>query len=96
MRSMDLIAQSRRGAGRLSAAARLRQGTKVAILGAGIAGLAASYEMRKAGFDCTVLEARDCRRSRLGSSSVGRKLLRTGLREPLAALPPVGVTRPST
>src|SRR6202162_5673141 len=34
------------------------RGTKVAILGAGIAGLVAAYEMRKAGFDCTVLEAR--------------------------------------
>src|SRR6266568_1676823 len=34
------------------------RGTRVAILGAGIAGLVAAYEMRKAGFDCTVLEAR--------------------------------------
>jgi monoamine oxidase len=34
------------------------KGTKVAILGAGISGLVAAYEMRKAGFDCTVLEAR--------------------------------------
>jgi monoamine oxidase len=32
--------------------------TKVVILGAGISGLVAAYEMRKAGFDCTVLEAR--------------------------------------
>jgi monoamine oxidase len=35
------------------------RGTKVAILGAGIAGLVAAYEMRRAGFDCTVLEARE-------------------------------------
>jgi monoamine oxidase len=34
-------------------------GTKVLILGAGIAGLVAAYEMRRAGFDCMVLEARD-------------------------------------
>ena len=34
-------------------------GTKIAILGAGVAGLAAAYELRKAGYDCTVLEARD-------------------------------------
>src|ERR1700691_2065966 len=32
--------------------------TKIVILGAGISGLVAAYEMRKAGFDCTVLEAR--------------------------------------
>jgi monoamine oxidase len=34
-------------------------GTKVVILGAGIAGLSAAYELGKAGYDCTVLEARD-------------------------------------
>jgi monoamine oxidase len=33
--------------------------TKVVILGAGIAGLVAAYEMRRAGFDCMVLEARE-------------------------------------
>ena len=31
----------------------------VGLAGAGIAGLAAAYEMRRAGFDCTVLEARE-------------------------------------
>jgi monoamine oxidase len=35
------------------------RGTKVVILGAGIAGLVSAYEMRRAGFDCTVLEARE-------------------------------------
>lgn len=35
------------------------RGTKVLILGAGIAGLVAAYEMRRAGFDCTVIEARE-------------------------------------
>ena len=35
------------------------KGIKVAILGAGIAGLVAAYELRKAGYDVTVLEARD-------------------------------------
>jgi monoamine oxidase len=33
-------------------------GTKVLILGGGIAGLVAAYEMGKAGYSCTVLEAR--------------------------------------
>jgi monoamine oxidase len=33
--------------------------TKVVILGAGVAGLSAAYELGKAGYDCTVLEARD-------------------------------------
>jgi monoamine oxidase len=34
-------------------------GKKVVILGSGICGMVAAYELRKAGFDCTVLEARD-------------------------------------
>ena len=35
------------------------KGKKVAILGAGISGLVAAYELRKAGFQCTILEARN-------------------------------------
>jgi len=34
------------------------RGAKVVILGAGIAGLVSAYELAKAGFDCTLLEAR--------------------------------------
>ena len=33
-------------------------GTKVVILGGGIAGLVSAYELRKLGYDCTILEAR--------------------------------------
>jgi monoamine oxidase len=40
-------------------AAQPGHGTKVVILGAGLAGLSAAYELRKAGYDCTVIEARD-------------------------------------
>ena len=35
------------------------KGSRVVILGAGIAGLTAAYEMGKAGFQCTILEARE-------------------------------------
>ncbi|MEV4760460.1 FAD-dependent oxidoreductase [Micromonospora sp. NPDC049559] len=35
-----------------------RAGASVVILGGGIAGLAAAYELGKAGYDCTILEAR--------------------------------------
>jgi monoamine oxidase len=35
------------------------KGIKVVVLGAGIAGLVSAYEMGKAGFQCTVLEARE-------------------------------------
>jgi monoamine oxidase len=34
------------------------KGKKIVILGAGIAGLVSAYELRKGGFDCTILEAR--------------------------------------
>ncbi|MEV5412583.1 flavin monoamine oxidase family protein [Thermopolyspora sp. NPDC052614] len=36
-----------------------RSAAKVLILGAGVAGLACAYELGKAGYDCTVVEARD-------------------------------------
>ena len=36
----------------------LGRGVKVVILGAGISGLVAAYELKALGFDCTVLEAR--------------------------------------
>ncbi|WP_162794254.1 flavin monoamine oxidase family protein [Streptomyces paludis] len=36
-----------------------RAAAKVVIVGAGIAGLTTAYELGKAGYDCTVLEARD-------------------------------------
>src|SRR5271170_1950149 len=35
------------------------KGVKVVILGGGIAGLVAAYEMGKAGYSCTVIEARE-------------------------------------
>src|SRR5262245_37989 len=35
------------------------RGTSVVVLGGGVAGLAAAYELTKAGYRCTVLEARD-------------------------------------
>ncbi|WP_263367721.1 flavin monoamine oxidase family protein [Edaphobacter bradus] len=35
------------------------KGKKVVILGAGIAGLVSAYELRRAGFECTILEARN-------------------------------------
>lgn len=36
-----------------------RAAARVVILGGGIAGLATAYELGKAGYDCTILEARD-------------------------------------
>ena len=35
------------------------RGIRIAVLGAGIAGMSAAYELQRAGYDCTILEARD-------------------------------------
>ena len=51
------------------------RGTKVIILGAGIAGLVSAYEMRRAGFDCTVLEARERPGGRNWTIRKGSKLV---------------------
>ncbi len=39
-------------------AVRAPAGTRVIVLGAGVAGLAAAYELRKLGYECEILEAR--------------------------------------
>ncbi len=43
----------------LSAAPGSGKGVKVVVLGGGIAGLVAAYELRALGYECTVLEARE-------------------------------------
>ena len=53
------------------------RGTKVIILGAGIAGLVSAYEMRRAGFECTVLEARERPGGRNWTLRSGSKLVFT-------------------
>jgi len=58
MQAMGLLAASTETVP-VALASQPRHGTKVAILGAGVAGLSAAYELGKAGYDCTVLEARD-------------------------------------
>jgi monoamine oxidase len=55
MVALDLLAPARASAMTLEGSGN---GTKVVILGAGVAGLCAAYELGKAGYDCTVLEAR--------------------------------------
>jgi monoamine oxidase len=43
----------------IAAAPGSGKGVKVVVLGGGIAGLVAGYELRELGYDCTVLEARE-------------------------------------
>ena len=55
MRSLGLLAAPQHTPFNLSGQVR---GTRVVILGAGLAGMTAAYELGKVGFDCRVLEAR--------------------------------------
>jgi monoamine oxidase len=59
MRSMGLLADSPAASEPFRLPPEAGKGRKVVILGAGIGGLVSAWELRKAGFDCTVLEARD-------------------------------------
>ncbi|HEX8193682.1 MAG TPA: FAD-dependent oxidoreductase [Allosphingosinicella sp.] len=54
------------------------RGRKVAVLGAGIAGLVSAYELKRAGFDVTVLEARDRVAGRVWTIRAGDRVVQTG------------------
>ncbi|MBV8576984.1 MAG: FAD-dependent oxidoreductase [Acetobacteraceae bacterium] len=52
-------------------------GTKILILGAGIAGMVAAWELREAGYDCTILEARSRAGGRNWTLRAGDEILET-------------------
>jgi monoamine oxidase len=54
------------------------RGRKVVILGAGIAGLVSAYELRRAGWNVTVLEARDRVGGRVWTVRGGDRIVQTG------------------
>jgi monoamine oxidase len=58
MQSMGLLASPTSEDGPPSMISGSGKGVKVLILGAGIAGMAAAWELKKAGYLCTVIEAR--------------------------------------
>ncbi|MBO9546320.1 flavin monoamine oxidase family protein [Caulobacter sp.] len=78
MMGMGLLAAPRAYAGPPQLPAGSGAGKSVAILGAGIAGLVAAYELRKAGYAVTVLEARDRPGGRAWSVRSGSKIIQTG------------------
>src|SRR6266700_8149817 len=59
MQSLGLMPVAASAASAPNLPADSGRGVKVVVLGGGIAGLVAAYEMGKAGFQCTVLEARE-------------------------------------
>ena len=58
MQGMGLMPRSGAEEASLAVAPGTGKGVKVVVLGGGIAGLVAAYEMRALGYECTVLEAR--------------------------------------
>src|SRR4051812_43390724 len=63
-------------------------GRSVVILGAGIAGLVSAYELRRAGYRVTVLEARDRIGGRVWTVRGGDRIVQTERREQRAAFDP--------
>ena len=59
MKAMKLLDSATTGTERPNLPVGLGEGVKVLILGAGIAGMTAAYELSKAGYECTILEARE-------------------------------------
>ncbi len=59
LRSLGLVAPPAGVAEPFALPAGTGKGTRVVVLGGGIAGLVAAYELRAAGYECTVLEARE-------------------------------------
>ena len=64
------------------------RGRKVVILGAGIAGLVSAYELKRAGWDVTVLEARDRIGGRVWSIRGGDRIVQTGRPDQLCSFSP--------
>lgn len=59
MQALGLLAITAEASPRPELPANFGAGKKVVILGGGIAGLVSAYELHKAGFACTILEARE-------------------------------------
>ena len=78
MQSMGLIGAPPASAEPFALPPAPRRGRRVAILGAGIAGLVSAYELKRAGWDVTVLEARDRIGGRVWTIRGGDRIVQTG------------------
>ena len=78
MQALGLLAMPRAFAGTPDLGAGTGRGKSVVILGAGIAGLVAAYELGKAGYSVTVLEANNRIGGRVWTIRGGDRIVQTG------------------
>ena len=85
METLGLAIPTRAGAENFGLAPSSGNGRSVVILGAGIAGLVSAYELTRAGYRVTVLEARDRVGGRAWSIRNGTRIVQTGRPDQVAA-----------
>ena len=88
MEALGLVHSTAAGAENFELPKGSGNGKSVAILGAGIAGLVAAYELKQAGYDVTVLEARDRVGGRVWTVRGGDRIVHNGRPEQRATFDP--------
>ena len=88
MEALGLALPTAAGAENFKLPRRSGNGRSVVILGAGISGLVSAYELKRAGYRVTVLEARDRIGGRAWSIRNGDRVVQTGRADQLAAFSP--------
>jgi monoamine oxidase len=88
METLGLAVPTPAGAENFEVPAGTGHGKSVVILGAGIAGLVSAYELKRAGYRVTVLEARDRIGGRVWTIRGGDKIVQTGRPDQRASFDP--------
>ena len=88
METLGLAIPTPAGAENFPLPAATGNGRSVVILGAGIAGLVSAYELKRAGYRVTVLEARDRIGGRSWTIRGGDRIVQTGRPDQIAAFRP--------
>jgi monoamine oxidase len=78
MQSLGLMPTETSRASIISADPSTGKGIRVAILGAGVAGLVAAYELGKLGYECNLLESRERPGGRLWTARKGTEVMLNG------------------